>query len=79
MSDLNDYLIIQENKSTGEKDVYFSTKYVNELKNCIKQLEEVKRTFVNFLGRLIDGEKFTQEKLNEYMNIILAQKALEEK
>ena len=43
----------------------------------IKQLEEVKRTFINFLGRLIDGEKFTQEKLNEYLNIILDIKALE--
>ena len=45
----------------------------------IKQLEEVKRTFINFLGRLIDGEKFTQEKLNEYLNIILDIKALEGK
>ena len=38
MSDPNDYLIIQENKSTGEKDVYFSTKYVGELNARIKQL-----------------------------------------
>jgi len=40
MSDPNDYLIIQENKSTGEKDVYFSTRYVNELNKQIKQLED---------------------------------------
>ena len=45
----------------------------------IKQLEEVRITFINFLGRLIVGEKFTPEKLNEYLGIILDQKALEGK